>query len=125
MSVYVKRTKKNGVKVITSSYFDDVKMLRESMRDSGISQMRHDKECHFDISRLMVESAAKQIALWKQGCYELSQYVQNMKEPQWKNYETEYMGEDYVPTDECAPVLSEEEAERQREVRLGKRMKFN
>ena len=48
----------------------------------------------------MVESAAKQIALWKQGCYELSQYVQNMKEPQWKNYETEYMGEDYVPTDE-------------------------
>ena len=43
MSVYVKRTKKNGVHVLTSTYFDDVKMLRESLKDSNVSAMRHNK----------------------------------------------------------------------------------
>lgn len=125
MSVYIKRTKKNGVKVVTSSYFDDVRMLRESMKDSGISQMRHDKECHFDIGALMNSSIAQQISLWQQGCRELSHYVENMKPEQWKNYEILYMGDDYVPTDECAPVLSEAEAENFRNAYRGKRMKFN
>lgn len=125
MSVYIKRTKKNGIKVVTSSYFDDVRMLRESIKDSGISQMRHDKNCHFDVEALMGASAAQQILLWKRGCYELSNYVESMKPEQWKNYETLYMGESYTETDEMAPVLSEEEAENIKDSYRGKRMKFN
>lgn len=125
MSVYIKRTKKNGIKVVTSSYFDDVRMLRESIKDSGISQMRHDKNCNFDVEALMGASAAQQILLWKCGCYELSNYVESMKPEQWKNYETLYMGESYTETDEMAPVLSEEEAENIKDSYRGKRMKFN
>lgn len=125
MSVYIKRTKKNGIKVVTSSYFDDVRMLRESIKDSGISQMRHDKNCHFDVEALMGASAAQQILLWKHGCCELSNYVESMKPEQWKNYETLYMGESYTETDEMAPVLSEEEAENIKDSYRGKRMKFN
>ena len=107
MSVYVKRTKKNGVHVLTSSYFDDVKMLRESLKDSNVSAMRRDKNSTFDVSRLILSSVAKQIELWRCGCIELSRHVENMTPNQRKVYETEYMGIDYDPNNtEMAEIIN-------------------
>lgn len=125
MSIYTKRVKKNGVKIITSSYFDDIKMLRQSIKDTGVSQLRHDKDCKFDVSLLMISSAAQQISLWRQGCFELSQYVESMRPEQWKNYETAYMGESPDESEDTALVMSEEEAENFKDAYRGKRMKFN
>lgn len=120
------RTKKNGVKVITSSYFNDMKMLRESMRDTDFMGMRYDKTCNFDTGKLKLANAVTQITLWKQGCHELSEYVEKMSAKVAEQYETLYYGED-MPEEpvEPAPVYTPEEFAKVEAERYGKRMKFN
>ena len=96
------------VHVLTSTYFDDVKMLRESLKDSNVSAMRHNKNSCFDVSRLILSSVAKQIELWRYGCIELSKYVENMTPNQIKVYETDYMGITSDPNDtEMAEIIND------------------
>lgn len=120
------RTKKNGVKVITSSYFNDMKMLRESMRDTDFMGMRYDKTCNFDTGQLKLANAVTQISLWRRGCIELSDYVEKMSPKVAEQYETLYYGED-MPEGPVEPahVYTPEEFAEVEAGRYGKRMKFN
>lgn len=111
MSIRTVREKKNGVKVVTSTYFDDIRTLNESMRDTDFQGMKHDKSCTFDTNALKLAVAVKKITLWRQGCAELSNFAENLKEGQLSHYETQYMGEEYDPNDtSLAEYMTDEEA---------------
>lgn len=126
MSVYVKRVKANGINVITSSCYDDIRTLRESLRDSNISNMKHDKNCHFDIGALQLAATAQIIALWHEGTRELNDYVTKLGKDRWQHYETQYMGVDIDPNDNSVvPELTDEELYAFKQAHKTKRMKFN
>lgn len=90
------RTRKDGKRIITSSYFDDIRMLRKSKSDTFATFSRFDKDAlEFDRSGWQLSMVAMEIALWRRGCQELTSYVNSLKPAQVEMIaETRYMGAD-------------------------------
>jgi len=88
----IKITQRGTKKYATSSYFDDIKLLKRSKYDSN---MRELKNSNFDVNRLQLAYVTQEIILWKQGCRELTEYVIKSSNEQLNNLETVYPGRDW------------------------------
>lgn len=89
----VKKTLKNGKCSVTSSYFEDIRLLkaslRESMQDDYVpSKWRREKGR--DFSELKLATATQCLILAKRGAEELSDFVANLKQNQYDNYKINY-----------------------------------
>lgn len=89
------KTLKSGKKKISSSYFDDVKMLKKSLSETDFRGMRAEKGNIFDLETFSMENAIMQIMTWEKGCREVTNYVKDLNANQAADIETVYMGEDY------------------------------
>jgi hypothetical protein len=97
------RTTKSGVKTrVTSTYFDDVRMIRQSKMDSKQSIYDLRKEAakerttvQFDVGGLQVAWAAQELKLWRMGCRELSEWARTQSPNALDGVTTVYMGEDW------------------------------
>jgi len=86
-------SKSRGIKkTVTSSYFDDVTMLRKSRSESELGKLR--KEGNFNVPALQQAYLIQEIKLWKMGCNELNTWVSQRSEAELKNVTTKYMGDD-------------------------------
>lgn len=90
-------TTKGSKKHLTSSYFQDISVLRSSRADWNASKPKYwqKNEDEFDTDKLKRAYAIQEIILWRKGCIELSDYVSRLNESQLKDVTTKYMGEDY------------------------------
>jgi acyl-CoA hydrolase len=77
-------------KVITSSYFDDIKLLRSSKRETDYREMY--RESQFDANKLKVAYVVHELLLFKMGCRELSDHVSKLTNEQLKGLTTNYFG---------------------------------
>jgi len=90
----IKTTQRRNKKYVTSSYFDDIRTLRRSKFDTDMRDLR--RNYNFDVYRLQQAYVSQEIALWKRGCWELSDYVAKLPNDQLKDLETVYMGQDWA-----------------------------
>jgi len=89
----VRKTLKNGKTSITSSYFDDVRMLKASLRESmqedyAANKWRREKAR--DFSQLKLATVTQCLILAKIGAAELSEFVSDLKPNQVENYKVNY-----------------------------------
>lgn len=94
------KTRRNK-KIVTSSYFDDIKTLRKSRYETDYRDLY--RNSNFDISKLKGAYAIQEIILWRKGCWELSDYVTKLGNHQLENLQTEYFGSDY--TEYTDPII--------------------
>jgi hypothetical protein len=105
-------TKAGKKRTVTSSYFDDVRMIRNQKMDQkqSLYDLRH--ECakdhtrmQFNTEELALAQAVMEITLWKKGCWELNDWVNKHSNKELLDgcYTTKFMGEsweDLVAKDE-------------------------
>lgn len=78
----VTKSLKNGKKKVTSTYFDDIKMYRQMLKDDfeSLGNVYHRKS--EDVSRVksvQLSAVAQQMMLSKAGCYEVAEYIKQYK----------------------------------------------
>lgn len=89
----VRNSLKNGKVSVTSSYFEDARLVKASLRDSLQSDYVPSKwrrEKGRDFSQLKLATAAQFIYLNRLGVMELSEFVDNLKPSQYENYKINY-----------------------------------
>jgi len=95
----IRRNKKHA----TSSFFDDIRLLRRSRFDTDYRDLKNGMA--FDVGKLQLAYAAQEIILWRRGCMELSDYINRLPNDQLKDLVADYMGEDW--TEDKEPVAIE------------------
>jgi hypothetical protein len=89
-------TVKGKKKHVTSSYFKDMDLLRQSEVDTNFSKVRKEKTySQDDIEKLRLAYAIQKIVLFKQGCGELSSYINSLADSQLENVVPDYRGTTY------------------------------
>jgi hypothetical protein len=109
MSIITKQRGKK--KYITSSYFSDLRLLKQSRFETDYRDLKRNTE--FNTSKLQLAYVIQMIKIWRMGCQELSHYIANLNNAQVENVIAVYEGADYseyedveiekstyVPTDE-------------------------
>lgn len=81
----IMKTLKNGKKKISSTYFDDIKLYRDMLRDNweslGTGAAAYSRK-YKDIARVQavqLSAIVQQMLASKQGCWEVSEYAKNYK----------------------------------------------
>jgi hypothetical protein len=99
-------TKQRGKKkYITSSYFGDLRLLRQSRYETDYRELK--RETEFNTAKLQQAYVVQMIKTWKMGCQELSQYISNLNSAQVENVVAEYWGSDYKEDEEKQIVQSD------------------
>lgn len=81
----VTKTRKNGKKVISSDYFDNVKMYRDDIKDvftslgTGAARYHRKREDVERANEVRLHNVVQQMINSKLGCIEVSEYVQQYK----------------------------------------------
>jgi len=89
------RETKRGSKIhVTSTFFDDVRLLQKSEIDTDYRDLY--KNSTFSIEKLKLSYVVQKIILWKQGCQELSAWTNSKSNETLKNYTTNYYGQDFI-----------------------------
>ena len=81
---------------LSSSYFDDIKMLRRSRSDTDYRDLY--RNTTIDVARLQGAYVVQEIILWRKGCIELSDHVSKLSNHQLEGIVTVYMGQDWNDT---------------------------
>ena len=103
----ITKTFKNGKRTVTSSYFQDIVMLRKAKQETDYRGL---KDAKFDLAALRNGWAVTEIMLWKKGCRELTAYAESLKPAQLEGLTLKYMGEDVDTEDQSlARVMTDEE----------------
>jgi hypothetical protein len=89
--VFTKRGKKTHV---TSSFFKDIAVLRNSEIDTGYRQMYHDKRGD-EVHKLQMAYAVQKLIYFKKGCHEVSDYVMKCQPNKLENLVADYIGSTY------------------------------
>jgi len=97
---------KRNKKIITSSYFEDIKELKRSKYETDYLDLKRNSE--FDIPKLQKAYLIQEILLWRKGCIELSDYVNKLPNNQLEGIETFYLGRDIEEETEKDKTIAEE-----------------
>lgn len=89
----IQSTKRNK-KTVTSSFFEDIKLLRKSRHDTDYRDLKMNS--NFNVMGLRQAYLVQEIILWRKGCIELSDYVSKLPNNQIEGLHTIYMGENWV-----------------------------
>ena len=89
----IKSTTTKGKKKITltSTYFEGLKDLRKSKFDTDFYDMKG-----FNTNELRRQYAIQELVLFKNGCRELTEYVNKLPSNLIKDVVTVYAGQDYI-----------------------------
>lgn len=103
--------------IVTSSFFEDVRMMKKTYQDEELRNMRWSNSPKGDqeyykqnFGKIKLAATVQMITLWKQGCRELTAWVESLTEKQIQehNYETKYMGEVWKPYESLDPENPED-----------------
>ena len=84
------KSKKNFTEV-TSSYFEDFKMIKQSIAEVKAEKWINKKECPgFDFDSLDRANAVQLITLAKYGAWEVSQFAESLNDNQLSKYKLNY-----------------------------------
>lgn len=76
---------------VTSSYFEDFKMIKKSMSEVRADKWINKKEYpNFDFGALARANAVQLITLARYGAFEVSQFVESLKDNQLSKYKLNY-----------------------------------
>ena len=95
----VMKTSKTGKRTVTSSYFDDIGMIRQSLSETDFRALRNEQS-KFDLNKLSQAAVVEQFRLWHLGCAELNDYVARLKPEQMVGLTTKFFGEEWKPDQE-------------------------
>lgn len=88
MLVY--KPKKNFI-VVTSSYFEDFRMIKQSMVEVKSEKWINKKECPgFNFDSLDRANAVQLITLARYGAWEVSQFAESLAQGQLNKYKLDY-----------------------------------
>jgi hypothetical protein len=87
-------TKRGNKTHVTSSFFKDIAVLRNSEIDTGYRQMYHEKRGD-EVHRLQKAYAVQKLIYFKKGCREISEYVLRCQPHKLENLVTDYIGTTY------------------------------
>jgi uncharacterized lipoprotein YehR (DUF1307 family) len=93
----IKVSTKGKTKHVTSSYFDDMRLMKKSEFETDYRDIKRNTK--FDAIKLKAAYAVQKIILWRKGCIELNQWVSTQNNSQLQNVTTDYLGEDYYEWD--------------------------
>lgn len=88
--------------VVTSSYFEDFRMLKQSMTEVKAEKWINKKECPgFNFDALDRANAVQLITLARYGAFEVSQFAESLNDNQLSKYKLDYgPWKDWNPEDE-------------------------
>lgn len=76
---------------VTSSYFEDFKMIKKSMSEVRADKWINKKEYpNFDFGALARANAVQLITLARYGAFEVSQFAESLNNNQLSNYKLNY-----------------------------------
>jgi hypothetical protein len=87
-------SQRGKIKHVTSSFFKDISLLRNSEVDTGYRQ-RYREKSDFDLNKLQLAYAVQKIILFKKGCRELTEFANKLNSHELASYCTDYIGSDY------------------------------
>lgn len=100
---------KGKIKTYSSSYFDDVRVLRKSKYETDFRDLYRNST--LNVTALQGAFAVKELSLWRMGCIELSDFVSKIPNSQLEFVRTNYMGEDYVDSGEDFEIVANTDSE--------------
>lgn len=89
----IRKTLKNGITSITSSFFEDLRLYKASLSDSKQSdyaERRFSSEKPRDFSKIELQTAIQTIILAKYGASEIRDFQEKLKPQQFKDYKFNY-----------------------------------
>ncbi|MCF0126072.1 MAG: hypothetical protein HUJ68_10040 [Clostridia bacterium] len=82
---------KKNYTVVTSSYFDDIKLIKQSLSETFKDIHKNTKEYPgFDFNDLQLRSTVEILILANQGAREVSDFFRNLKDNQLSKYKSDY-----------------------------------
>jgi len=96
----IKQTKRGNVIHISSSFYDDMKLMKRSEYDTDYRDLRYNS--NMDVEKLKLSYVVQKIILWKKGTQEISQWAMQQPNDYFtrNNVKLDYIGEDWVPYEE-------------------------
>jgi hypothetical protein len=101
-------TQRKDYTIVSSSYFDDYKMIKEGMRELKADKWVNKKECpDFDFAKLELANVVQLFILAKNGAREVSAFADSLPTQQLDKYRFNYGPWKEVDEDDTslAPIL--------------------
>jgi len=89
----IRETKRGSKTHVTSTFFDDLRLLQKSEIETDYRDLH--RNSLFNTEKLKLSYVVQKMVLFKQGCRELTAWVQQRSVEQLKNVTTNYYGNDY------------------------------
>lgn len=110
----IKKQLKNGKISVTSSYFQDCSMIKESLRDSkkdDYESWKWRKDKPRDFSELELKTAVETMKYAKYGCIEMREFMNTIHPNSFSNYKFNFGPcKDYESYDDLVCIKNELEA---------------
>lgn len=104
-------TQRKNCTVVTSSYFEDYRMIRQGMVELKADKWVNKKECPgFDFGKLELANVVQLITLAKEGARELNMFTESLSPQQLEKYKLNYgPWKDFDENDTSLAAIIEED----------------